>query len=152
MIDVSGHVVYNGRHPNGSAERGYSFRSTRDDSIVARFRAAGAIILGVTIMTEGGTSPLGYNAHFQGPSNPYSPHKHYSGGSSSGSAVAVATGLVRVCLCVDLLFQSTAYICSLFVRVFLCYACMFVPLCGHHHRHLLVLGLMAGDLFVCQPP
>ena len=46
-------------------------------------------------MTEGGVTPLGYNAHkiHDGPFNPYSPTKHYCGGSSGGSAVAVSTGL-----------------------------------------------------------
>jgi Asp-tRNA(Asn)/Glu-tRNA(Gln) amidotransferase A subunit family amidase len=55
---------------------------------------------GSTIMTEGGVTPLGYSAHFQGPSSAYSPF-HYSGGSSSGSAVAVATGLVPVAIGFD---------------------------------------------------
>jgi Asp-tRNA(Asn)/Glu-tRNA(Gln) amidotransferase A subunit family amidase len=49
-------------------------------------------------MTEGGVTPLGYNAHsiHDGPYNPHSPTKHYSGGSSSGSAVAVSTGLTTM--------------------------------------------------------
>ena len=51
-------------------------------------------------MTEGGVTPLGYSAHFQGPHSAYSPY-HYSGGSSSGSAVAVATGLVPVAIGFD---------------------------------------------------
>ena len=45
--------------------------STSDDPIVARFRAAGAIIIGTTTMTEFGVSPLGYNAKRKGPFNPY---------------------------------------------------------------------------------
>jgi Asp-tRNA(Asn)/Glu-tRNA(Gln) amidotransferase A subunit family amidase len=51
-------------------------------------------------MTEGGVTPLGYSAHFQGPCSAYSP-LHYSGGSSSGSAVAVASGLVPVAIGFD---------------------------------------------------
>lgn len=51
-------------------------------------------------MTEGGVTPLGYSAHFRGPSSAYSPF-HYSGGSSSGSAVAVAAGLVPVAIGFD---------------------------------------------------
>lgn len=51
-------------------------------------------------MTEGGVTPLGFSAHFQGPSSAYSPF-HYSGGSSSGSAVAVAAGLVPVAIGFD---------------------------------------------------
>jgi len=66
-----------------------------DDILITRLKNVGAIIFGVTIMTEGGVSPLGFNAHFQGPVNAYD-ENHYSGGSSSGSAVAVASGIVPV--------------------------------------------------------
>lgn len=38
---------------------------------------------------------MGYNAHFQGPFNPHD-LEYYSGGSSSGSAVAVAAGLAPI--------------------------------------------------------
>lgn len=64
-----------------------------DDYPAARLRAAGAIIVGTTVMTEGGVTPLGYSVFFDGPFNPYQP-EYYSGGSSGGSAVAVASGLV----------------------------------------------------------
>ena len=64
-----------------------------DDYPAARLRAAGAIIVGTTVMTEGGVTPLGYSVYFDGPFNPYNT-AHYPGGSSGGSAVAVASGLV----------------------------------------------------------
>lgn len=60
----------------------------------------GAIILGSTVMTEFGVTPLGWSAHFQGPRNAHHPG-HYPGGSSSGSAVAVACGLVPVAIGFD---------------------------------------------------
>lgn len=66
-----------------------------DDHPAERLRRAGAIIVGTTVMTEGGVTPLGYAAFFDGPFNPYDTD-YYSGGSSSGSAVAVASGLVPV--------------------------------------------------------
>jgi Asp-tRNA(Asn)/Glu-tRNA(Gln) amidotransferase A subunit family amidase len=98
QIDVFGHSILDGKDPSKAWE------SARvkliDDKSVARFRAAGCIIFGVTIMTEGGTTPLGYNKHFRGPVNPYS-LDHYSGGSSAGSAVAVATGLVPIAIGFD---------------------------------------------------
>jgi Asp-tRNA(Asn)/Glu-tRNA(Gln) amidotransferase A subunit family amidase len=72
----------------------------QDDAMVKRFRDAGAIILGVTIMTEGGVTPLGWNVHYQGPFSAYSTSR-YSGGSSSGSAIAVATNLVPVAIGYD---------------------------------------------------
>lgn len=51
-------------------------------------------------MTEFGVTPLGYSAHSGGPFNAFN-KSHYSGGSSSGSAVAVALGLVPVAIGFD---------------------------------------------------
>ena len=90
--DILGHKIYDGRNPSDPLN---IVISDKDDTTVARFRALGAIILGATIMTEGGVTPLGYNAHFQGPHSAFSSYR-YSGGSSAGSGVAVATGLVRL--------------------------------------------------------
>lgn len=97
MMDINGHISYNGG--DKSFKHLYT-KSTRDDPIVKRFRDAGAIIFGLTVMVEGGMSPLGWNAHWQGPVSPYSSNR-YSGGSSSGSAVAVATGLTPVAIGFD---------------------------------------------------
>jgi Asp-tRNA(Asn)/Glu-tRNA(Gln) amidotransferase A subunit family amidase len=69
----------------------------QDDFPAQKLRQAGAIIVGMTVMTEGGVTPLGYATFFDGPFNPYHVD-HYAGGSSSGSAVAVASGLVPVAL------------------------------------------------------
>ena len=99
MMDIAGHLVYDGRSPKES-NRAFCKLAVEDDIMVTRFRAVGAIIMGLTIMTEGGTSPLGYNSHFQGPVSPYSWNR-YGGGSSSGSAVAVATGIVPVAIGYD---------------------------------------------------
>lgn len=74
--------------------------ATQDDLMVRRFREAGAIILGTTVMTEYGRCPLGYNSHYQGPFNPYDSSR-YSGGSSSGSVCSVMTGLVPIALSFD---------------------------------------------------
>ena len=94
MVCVRGHTVRGGtRCPACPAV-------TEDDPIIARFRAAGAILVGTTAMTEFGVSPLGYNVHNGGPVNPYDPDR-YPGGSSSGSAVAVAVGLVPIALGFD---------------------------------------------------
>jgi len=71
-----------------------------DAVAVARLRAAGAIVIGQTPMTEFGLSPLGGNAHRQMPRNPHDPGR-LPGGSSSGSAVAVATGTTPLALGCD---------------------------------------------------
>jgi aspartyl-tRNA(Asn)/glutamyl-tRNA(Gln) amidotransferase subunit A len=73
----------------------------RADAVaVARLRAAGAIVLGQTPMTEFGMSPLGGNANRHMPRNPHDPRR-LPGGSSSGSAVAVATGVTPLSLGCD---------------------------------------------------
>ncbi len=62
-------------------------RPARDAAVVARLRAAGAIIMGKTVTTELAT-------YFPGKTrNPHDP-EHTPGGSSSGSAAAVAAGMV----------------------------------------------------------
>ena len=67
--------------------------ATEDAVFVARLRRAGAIVLGQTPMTEYGLSPLGVNAHRRMPRNAHD-EARLAGGSSTGSAVAVALGLV----------------------------------------------------------
>lgn len=74
--------------------------STADARAVARLRAAGAVIIGQTPMTEFGLSPLGGNQHRRMPRNPHD-RTRLAGGSSTGSAVAVATGITPVSLGCD---------------------------------------------------
>jgi aspartyl-tRNA(Asn)/glutamyl-tRNA(Gln) amidotransferase subunit A len=71
-----------------------------DATCVARLREAGAVMLGITPMTEYGMSPVGYNPHRTMPRNPHAPD-HVAGGSSTGSGVAVATGLTPIGIGVD---------------------------------------------------
>ncbi|MBY0337363.1 MAG: amidase [Acetobacteraceae bacterium] len=60
---------------------------TRDSAMIQALRGAGAIILGKTVTTELGQSEPGPTT------NPWNP-RHTPGGSSSGSAAAVAAGMV----------------------------------------------------------
>jgi len=71
-----------------------------DATCVARLRAAGALILGTTAMTEYGMSPLGQNASRTMPRNPHATD-HVAGGSSTGSGVAVATGIAAFAIGAD---------------------------------------------------
>jgi len=71
--------------------------ATEDAMCVARLRAAGAIVLGHTPMTEYGMTPLGYNPKRTMPRNPHATDR-VAGGSSTGSAVGVATGLVPLAM------------------------------------------------------
>jgi len=63
-------------------------RPAADAACIAAARAAGAVILGKTVTTEFATMVPAATVH---PKNP----KHTPGGSSSGSAAAVAAGMVR---------------------------------------------------------
>ena len=71
-----------------------------DATIVRRLREAGAVIVGTTPMTELGMTPLGFNPHRTMPRNPHDTG-HVAGGSSTGSGVAVATGLVPIAIGAD---------------------------------------------------
>ena len=71
-----------------------------DATVVARMRAAGALMVGKTNMHEIGINVTGLNPHHGTARNPYNTN-HYTGGSSSGSAAAVAAGLVPVALGAD---------------------------------------------------
>lgn len=71
-----------------------------DCTVVARLRAAGALLIGKTNMHEIGSGVTGLNSHHGTPRNPYHPD-HHTGGSSSGSATAVAAGICPVAIGAD---------------------------------------------------
>jgi len=68
------------------------FLAEGDCTVVARLAAAGAVTLGKLNMSELAMGPFGDNAHHGHARNPWRTG-HCPGGSSSGSAVAVAAGL-----------------------------------------------------------
>ena len=74
--------------------------ATRDSTVVARLKAAGAVILGKANMNEIGINPIGLNPHHGACRNPYD-RSRISGGSSSGSAAVVAAGLVPMAIGLD---------------------------------------------------
>ena len=64
--------------------------ATSDAPAIARLRAAGAIIIGRTNMTEFAYGAHGMNAHYGTPANPWDRGtRHIPGGSTSGGAVSV---------------------------------------------------------------
>jgi aspartyl-tRNA(Asn)/glutamyl-tRNA(Gln) amidotransferase subunit A len=67
-----------------------------DAPVVARLEAAGMVCVGRVNMTEFAYSGIGLNPHFGTPRNPNGAQDRVPGGSSSGSGVAVARGLVPV--------------------------------------------------------
>ena len=66
-----------------------------DATVVQRFQAAGAVLLGKLNLTEGAMA--GYNPAFDIPENPWA-KGHWSGASSSGSGAATAAGLAYATL------------------------------------------------------
>ena len=79
MPTEDGTVLHAGRQP------------VHDAAVVAMLRAAGAVIMGKTVTTECATYAPGKTR------NPHNP-AHTPGGSSSGSAAAVAAGMVPLAL------------------------------------------------------
>jgi amidase len=66
------------------------FKPKTDATVVARLRAAGAVILGKLQMTEG--AYVEHHPSISAPNNPWN-RNHWTGVSSSGSGVATAAGL-----------------------------------------------------------
>jgi len=73
-----------------------------DAPVVARLRAAGAVIVGRTNMTEFAMGGLGLNPHYGTPANPWDrAQRRIPGGSSSGAGVSVAEGMAVAALGTD---------------------------------------------------
>ena len=68
--------------------------------MVQRLRAAGAVIVAKTNMSEFAFSGVGANPHFGTPGNP-SDRARVPGGSTSGGAVAVADGMCEIAIGTD---------------------------------------------------
>lgn len=71
-----------------------------DAPVVARLRAAGAVIVGSTNMSEFAFSGVGFNPHYGTPGNP-ADRTRVPGGSSSGAAVSVADRMAVAALGTD---------------------------------------------------
>ncbi|WP_292531420.1 amidase [Methylocystis sp.] len=95
-IDVAAHVSTNG-HPKWAQTHA---AAERNAPVVDRLLGAGAHLVGKTNMDEMAYSLLGANPHYGTPINPATQDRH-PGGSSSGSAVAVAAGLVNFAIGTD---------------------------------------------------
>lgn len=96
LYDVAGHVTGAG-NPDWARRQ----RPARDHApAVAQLLAAGAMLIGKTHTDELSRGIFGENAHYGTPSNPRAPGR-VPGGSSSGSASAVAAGACDFALGTD---------------------------------------------------
>ena len=78
----------------------FAYTPPRSAMVVERLEAAGAILIGKTNMDQFATGLVGTRTPYGIPSSVFNP-EYVSGGSSSGSAVAVASGLVSFALGTD---------------------------------------------------
>jgi allophanate hydrolase len=92
-IDVAG-------LPTTAACPAYSYTPSRDATCVERLRAAGAIVIGKTNLDQFATGLVGVRSPYGIPKNPIRGDL-IPGGSSSGSAIAVSTGMVPLALGTD---------------------------------------------------
>ena len=88
---TAGSVVLKGRAP-----------AKRDAAIVGRLRAAGAVIVGKTNMTEFAYSGVGLNPHYGTPRNCWDRNSgRIPGGSSSGAAISVTDAMAVAAIGTD---------------------------------------------------
>ncbi len=92
-IDVAG-------LPTTAACPAFAYWPEDDATAVARLRAAGALVLGTTNLDQFATGLVGTRSPYGAVRHATAPER-ISGGSSSGSAVAVALGIVDVALGTD---------------------------------------------------
>lgn len=97
LTDVAGYVTQ-----AGSASREGDPPATKDATVLARLRAAGAVVMGTTNMTEFALGGLGINPHFGDAKNPWDRKTgRIPGGSSSGAAISVTDGMAYAALGTD---------------------------------------------------
>ena len=95
LCDVAGETTLAGSKALSDAPP-----AAEDAPVVARLRAAGAVIVGSTNMSEFAFSGVGFNPHYGTPGNP-ADRKRVPGGSSSGAAVSVADRMAVAALGTD---------------------------------------------------
>ena len=86
--------------PTTAACPAFAYEPAGDAATVARLRAAGAIVIGKTNLDQFATGLNGTRSPYGAPRSVFDP-AYVSGGSSSGSAVAVAAGICAFALGTD---------------------------------------------------
>lgn len=92
-IDVAG-------MPTTAGCPAYAYLPAKDSDVVARLKTAGAVVLGKTNLDQFATGLVGTRSPYPIPANPFD-SAIVPGGSSSGSACAVARGIVPLALGTD---------------------------------------------------
>lgn len=95
LCDVAGETTLSGSRALDDLQP-----ALQDARVVARLRAAGAVIVGSTNMSEFAFSGVGFNPHYGTPGNP-ADRQRVPGGSSAGAAVSVADRMAVAALGTD---------------------------------------------------
>ncbi|MER5895559.1 allophanate hydrolase [Streptomyces sp. NPDC001876] len=99
LLAVKGNIDVAGL-PTTAGCPSYAYEPAADAPAVARLRAAGALVIGTTNLDQFATGLVGTRSPYGAVRNAVAP-SHVSGGSSSGSAVAVALGIADLALGTD---------------------------------------------------
>lgn len=99
LLAVKNNVDVAGIHTTAACP-GYSYLPEQDAEAVRRLRAAGAVVLGSTNLDQFATGLVGTRSPYGAVRDSRRP-EYISGGSSSGSAVAVALGLADIAIGTD---------------------------------------------------
>jgi len=95
LFDIKGYPTTAGTHLRDN------HIAKADCSVVSKLSEAGMVLLGKTHTSQLAMTPAGVNHDAGTPFNPWHHEQHVPGGSSSGSAVAVASGLAPVAIGTD---------------------------------------------------
>ncbi|MFF3121954.1 allophanate hydrolase [Streptomyces sp. NPDC057908] len=99
LLAVKGNIDVAGL-PTTAGCPSYAYEPSSDAPVVARLRGAGALVIGTTNLDQFATGLVGTRSPYGAVRNALDPDR-VSGGSSSGSAVAVALGIADLALGTD---------------------------------------------------